>query len=79
MRLTFVPNPGEEVLAGVVASLFRGLEAVGEWMKITDRRVIFEPRAVNIERGRGNSPERGCGGGKTEYLRDCAQRIVGVD
>lgn len=49
MSAKFVLNPGEKVLADVAANLFRGWEAVGGRMKITDQRIFFEPHAVNIQ------------------------------
>ena len=48
--MAFQLKEGEELLAGVGANLFRGIEGVGGRMKITDRRVLFEPHAINIQR-----------------------------
>ncbi|MEN3185039.1 MAG: GRAM domain-containing protein [Atribacterota bacterium] len=43
-------KPGEQVLADVAANLFRGIEAVGGRMKITNQRIVFEPHALNVQR-----------------------------
>jgi hypothetical protein len=40
----------EEILADVAANLFRGIEAVGGRLKITSRRVVFEPHAFNLQK-----------------------------
>jgi hypothetical protein len=40
----------EQILADVAANLFRGIEAVGGRMKITDRRIVFQPHAVNLQK-----------------------------
>jgi hypothetical protein len=42
--------PNEQILADVGANMFRGIEAVGGRMKITDKRIIFEPHAVNLQK-----------------------------
>ena len=42
-------DQSEEILADVRANLFRGLEAVGGRMKITTRRVLFEPHSLNVQ------------------------------
>lgn len=42
--------PNEEILADVAANMFRGIESVGGRMKITDKRIIFEPHAVNLQK-----------------------------
>jgi hypothetical protein len=41
---------GEEFLAIVGANLFRGIEAVGGYMIITNLRVLFRPHAFNIQK-----------------------------
>ena len=41
---------GEELLVDVRASLFRGIELVEGRMEITNRRVLFEPTILNIQR-----------------------------
>ena len=43
-------NQSEEILADVAANLFRGVEGVGGRLKITSRRVLFEPHAVNLQK-----------------------------
>lgn len=40
----------EQVLADVGANLFRGIESVGGRLKITTRRVLFEPHSVNLQK-----------------------------
>ena len=40
----------EAILADVGANLFRGIEAVGGRLKITSRRVLFEPSALNLQK-----------------------------
>ncbi len=40
----------EEILADVAANLFRGIESVGGRLKITNRRVMFEPHAINFQK-----------------------------
>ena len=40
---------GEQILANVGANMFRGMEAVGGNLKITDRRLLFEPHAINFQ------------------------------
>jgi len=39
----------EQILADVGANMFRGIEAVGGRMKITDRRILFEPHSFNLQ------------------------------
>jgi hypothetical protein len=43
-------NQSEEILADVAANLFRGIEAVGGRLKITNRRVLFESHAMNLQK-----------------------------
>jgi hypothetical protein len=43
-------SQSEEILADVGASLFRGIEGVGGRLKITSRRVLFEPHAINLQK-----------------------------
>lgn len=43
-------SQSEEILADVGANLFRGIEGVGGRLKITNRRVVFEPHALNLQR-----------------------------
>ncbi len=43
-------SQSEEILADVGANLFRGIEGVGGRLKITSRRVVFEPHAVNLQK-----------------------------
>jgi hypothetical protein len=42
--------PVEEILADVAANLFRGIEAVGGRLKITNRRILFEPHFFNVQK-----------------------------
>ncbi len=48
--MAFELKEGEEILADVGANLFRGIEGVGGLMKITNRRVLFEAHAINIQK-----------------------------
>ncbi|NTU42653.1 MAG: hypothetical protein HGA78_06295 [Nitrospirales bacterium] len=41
-------NHGEGILADVSADLFRGVQAVTGRLKITSRRVLFEPRSSTL-------------------------------
>ena len=43
-------NEGETIKGTVAANLFRGVEAVGGSLTITDRRIIFKPHPFNIQR-----------------------------
>jgi len=43
-------DPNEQILADVAANMWRGIEAVGGRMKITNRRVIFESHAINLQK-----------------------------
>ena len=40
---------GEQVLAEKAANLFRGIEAVGGRMTVTNQRIFFEPHMLNIQ------------------------------
>jgi len=40
----------EKILADKAANLFRGIEGVGGRIKITNKRLIFEPHAINIQK-----------------------------
>jgi len=40
----------EGILADQAANLFRGAEGVGGRLKLTTRRLLFEPHAINIQR-----------------------------
>lgn len=40
----------EQTLADVGANLFRGIESVGGRLKITTRRLLFEPHAVGLQK-----------------------------
>lgn len=39
----------ETIIFKKAANLFRGLEAVGGWVTLTDQRLIFEPHRINIQ------------------------------
>lgn len=41
--------PGETILITALANLFRGIEAVGGRITITNFRIWFEPHALNIQ------------------------------
>lgn len=41
----------EQLNFDVLANLFRGMEGVGGKLKITDRRLVFESHAFNIQTG----------------------------
>jgi hypothetical protein len=43
-------NQAEEILADVGVNLFRGIESVGGRLKITNRRIVFEPTAINLQK-----------------------------
>jgi hypothetical protein len=47
--MIFELKENETILEDVAANLYRGIEGVGGRMKITDRRVIFEPHAFNLQ------------------------------
>ncbi|HLC77906.1 MAG TPA: GRAM domain-containing protein [Candidatus Nanoarchaeia archaeon] len=40
----------EQILIDRGANLFKGMEAVGGRLKITNQRLIFEPHAINIQK-----------------------------
>jgi hypothetical protein len=44
-------KPGEKVHFDVMANLFRGFEAVGGKLKITDQRIFFKSHHFNIQTG----------------------------
>jgi hypothetical protein len=50
------PLANEEILADVVANLFRGIESVNGRMKITNRRVLFEPSALTLQKNPAEIP-----------------------
>ncbi len=43
-------SQSDEILADVGANLFRGIEGVGGRLKITSRRVLFEPNALDLQK-----------------------------
>lgn len=47
--MSFELKPNEEVLADIGANLFRGIEAVGGRMRITNKRILFEPHSLNLQ------------------------------
>lgn len=51
-----VSPASEAIVADVAANLFRGIEGVGGRLKITNRRVLFEPHAINIQRNPAEIP-----------------------
>lgn len=42
-------EPGETILREGAANLQRGLETVGGRAWLTDRRIVFEPHAINVQ------------------------------
>ncbi len=48
--MVFELKEGEKILADVGVNLFRGIEAVGGRMKITNRRILFEAHAINLQK-----------------------------
>jgi len=49
---------GEELLLDVRANLFRGIELVEGRLKITNKRLLFEPTILNIQRQAEEIPFR---------------------
>ncbi len=49
--MTIKLDEGENLITERFANLFKGIEAVGGRMKVTDKRIIFEPHPINIQRG----------------------------
>lgn len=43
-------SESEVVILKKPANLFRGIEAVGGWMSITNKRIIFNPHKLNIQK-----------------------------
>ena len=54
--MAFELKVGEELLADVRANLFRRIELVEGRMKITNRRVLFEPTFLNIQKQTAEIP-----------------------
>ncbi len=48
--MPFELKKNEQILVDRAASLFRGIEAVGGRLKLTNQRLIFEPHAINIQK-----------------------------
>jgi hypothetical protein len=48
--MAFELEGGEELLVKVSVNLFRGIEAIGRHIKITNLRVLFEQHALNIQK-----------------------------
>jgi len=46
----FSPREGEIVFADARANLFRGVEAVGGRIQITNQRVCFQPHSMNVQK-----------------------------
>jgi hypothetical protein len=42
--------PGEQLLKQGAANQFRGWEAVGGWLYLTDRRLLFRPHRYNVQK-----------------------------
>jgi len=47
--MPFPLQEGEQIVADVMANLFRGFEGVGGRLKVTDRRLLFEPHNFNFQ------------------------------
>ena len=43
-------DPGEQIIAEAPANLMRGVEAVGGRLMISNRRLLFQPHSINIQR-----------------------------
>ncbi|WP_411348691.1 GRAM domain-containing protein [Paenibacillus sp. WLX2291] len=44
--------PGEYVIKkNIMANLFKGIEAVGGFMQITNQRIVFKAHALNVQTG----------------------------
>ena len=41
---------GEQLLKQGAANLFRGLEGVGGWLYLTDKRLLFRPHQLNVQK-----------------------------
>lgn len=52
-------DSGEAVVREARANMRRGAEHVGGWLFLTNRRLIFESRAFNLQRGNTEIPIRG--------------------
>jgi hypothetical protein len=48
--MTIELRSGEQLLADVAANMFRGVESVGGRMRITDKRILFEPHSLNLQK-----------------------------
>lgn len=48
--MTFHLNEDENLLFHTQANLFRGIEGVGGDLRITDRRICFNPHPLNIQK-----------------------------
>lgn len=48
--MSFELNNDEQILADRSINLFRGLEAVGGRLIITNQRLLFQPHAFNIQK-----------------------------
>jgi hypothetical protein len=49
-------NPDESILKNGAANLQRGIETVGGRLYLTNRRLIFESHAFNVQRGATSIP-----------------------
>lgn len=41
-------EPDEQLLHDAMANLFRGFESVGGRIRVTNRRVLFDPHVINV-------------------------------
>lgn len=48
--MTFEIKKNEQIIDDRPANLFRGIEAVGGRLKITNNRLVFEPHEFNIQK-----------------------------
>lgn len=61
----------EEVLFQTHANHFRGMEAVGGWLVLTDRRLLFRPHRMNIQKREWSLP-------RADLIRLEPYRVLGV-
>ena len=47
---------GERIVREGPANMFRGIESVGGWLWLTDRRLVFRSHAIALQRGESAWP-----------------------
>lgn len=62
-------KPGETLLREGLANLFRGIEAVGGKLFLTDRRLYFQSHAINVQAGATEIPLSDIRGARAEWTR----------